>query len=404
MSVSMRRLVLVAVLLAASLVANGYFLFRAKGPAAMAAASTAGRSVPTDPGSLPQVASSADTAPRASVSSAILAWRGNPSAASLRELVTQLRAGGLPEHAVRATIEALASRHTRAQSDFARLPFWQQGYGGPRFNEEANAMNAARRELLAAVFGAEEFDPTDLDPIFRNVNYGNLPPAKIAALHQLERDYAEVSRAQLKGADGSAATDTFEGRLRLRLIEAERAKDVAALLTPEELRTWELRRSRAALNVIQGAKELDLTETEFAALLDLQRRHEAAIPMSAGPAETLAYLRGWTPPEEQLRQVLFGERLSTYLAATDPLYGAAAKFAQASSLTREHTDALYRLQLEAIAAFTSAEFSARATEAAPASAGDAALAPYYVRLETLLGPERARAYRPTLQRLLSGRR
>lgn len=330
----------------------------------------------------------------ASLGRAPSAWSGDFSAAALRQLGADLEASGLPPHAVRAALEAMISRHVRASSEFAQLPFWQQGYGGPRFKAEADKMNARIRELNRAVFGADDDSP-DLDPITRNVHFGDLPPAKIAALMKLERDYSEVYRSQLKNTDGSSAADTAEGRLRLRLIEDERMKDVAAALTPEEFKAWELRNSRPARNVIQGAKNTELSAAEYDALLEIQRAYEAAIPTSAGPAETVAALRGWAAPVEQLRAVLNDDRLYAYLEGADPLYGVAAKFAATNSLPREQTNALYQLQLDAVSAVAQAAGPAKAADFANTAAGRAVLAPFDARLTALLGAERAAIYRKT---------
>ena len=394
--------------LALSLAANAYLLLRssrggwvARNPGRADNPSSAARGAAT-----PGVGGTVETGPTESANtSGVVRWRGDYSAAALRQLTADLKAAGLPHHAVREAVEALISRHTRAASDFAKLPFWQQGYGGPRFRAEAEKMDAARRELIKEVLGADEANVSDLDPISRNVHFGNLPPEKIAALFKLERDYSEITREQYRGADGSRTADTAEGRLRLRLIEEERMRDIAAALSPEEFKAWEMRSSRAARNVIQGAKNIDLSDAEYAALLDIQRSYEASIPTTAGVDETTAYLRGWAAPLEQLRTVLPDDRLYAYLEATDPLYGAAAKFSQTAALPRAQTEQLYRLQLEAVTALSQAAGAMRPADFANTPAGQAALASFHLRLEALLGPERAATYRQTVvPKLFAGQR
>lgn len=392
--------------LALSLAANAYLLLR-PGLSGWSPqrpdASTS--SAPSARGHAQAGDSSATSSPDATAAPTTIRWRGDYSAAALRQLTADLEAAGLPHHAVREAVEALISRHTRAASDFAKLPFWQQGYGGPRFKAEADKMNAARRELIHEVLGADEVNVSDLDPISRNVHFGDLPPEKIAALFKLERDYSEITREQYRGADGSRTADTAEGRLRLRLIEEERLRDIAAALSPEEFKTWEMRSSRAARNVIQGAKNIDLSEAEYASLLEIQRTYEAGIPTTAGAEETTAFLRGWAAPIEQLRTVLPDDRLYTYLESTDPLYGAAAKFSQSAALPRAQTEQLYRLQLDAVNALAQAAGTTRPADFAATPAGQAALASFYTRLETLLGAERAAQYRQTVvPKLFAGQR
>jgi len=383
--------------LALSLSANAYLWLRpvnrtsggtaeSAPSAAPRISSAAGRAAQPD-----RLSDAAATSGAAKDSVPAVSWQGDYSAASLRQLAAELERAGIPEHAARAAVDAMISRHVRSRSEFAQLPFWQQGYGGPRFKAAADKMNADVRALTREVFGSDDGSP-DLDPITRNVHYGDLPPAKIAGILKLDRDYYEVYRSQLKNPDGSNAAETAEGRLRLRLIEEERAKDVAALLTPAEFREWEKRNSRPARNVIQGAKNTDISAAEYDALVEVQRNYEAGIT-TTGAAETIAALRGWVAPVEQLRTVLSDDRLYAYLEGADPLYGLASRFAATNSLPREQTNALYQLQLEAVSAIAHAAGTAKTADFANTAAGRTVLAPFEARLTTLLGPERAAAYR-----------
>lgn len=393
-------------LLATSLAANAYLLLRSRPPVSGASAANAPLSTGavSSPPSLAPVSHSAvgDDDERAA---GLARWTPDYSPASLRQLADRLRAAGLPRHAVRAAIEALVSRHTRTESEFAKLPFWQQGYGGKRFSAEADKMNAARRALLDEVLGPEDTDVASIDPIHRNVHYGNLPDEKIAALRKLERDYAEISREQRKNADGSNFYETPEGRLRFRLIEEERSRDAAAILTPAEYREWELRSTSPALTVIRGAKDIDVTPEEFAALFEIQKQFQQALPPESGAAESLGYFRGGAAPAEQIRTVLGDDRFYTYLEKTDPSYAVAAQFAQTSSLNREQTYALYQLQLAALAAVARIAAPGRTSDLANTPEGRAALAPFSARLEALLGRERAAEYRrTTVGKLFAGPR
>lgn len=389
--------ILLPALLAASLAANAYLMLRPR--AALIGSSAAqpplpAHAPPSGPSAGGASPSDARTAATDERTAALLArWTPDYSTKSLRRLADQLRAAGLPPHAVRAAIEALVSRHTRAESEFAKLPFWQQGYGGQRFSAEADKMNASRRALLDAVLGPEDTDVASLDPIHRNVHYGQLPDEKIAALRKLQRDYAEIARDQNKNPDGTNSHETPEGRRRLRLIEEERARDAAAILTPAEYREWELRSTLPSLTVIRGAKDIDVTPEEFAALFDIQKQYQGSLANESGAAESLAYFRGWAAPAEQIRTVLGDDRFYTYLEKTDPSYAVAAKFAQSSSLNRAQTYALYQLQLEALAAVSRTGAPGRTGDLANTPEGRAALAPFNARLETLLGRERAAEYR-----------
>lgn len=325
-------------------------------------------------------------------------WREPRKPEELRALADELRAAGFPPSSVRFLIASLIQRQVRGSSDFAQLPFWHQTGGGKVAREVIEKMNGEARTTEETVLGKREFDATELDPIARASRYGNLPDEKIEALMKIERDYGEVYWQQRRNADGGDATQSFEGRNRIRLIEEEKEKDLAAALSPEEFADYARRRSRAALAVIQGVADIEISESEYAALYETQRRYLASLPRTAGPEEASAYQHQWAAPAEQVRAILGDERFESYMARTDPVYGATAKFAQTNpALARSKVYELYQLQSAALLAAAQAGGSGRATELANTPEARAALAPFAAKLDALLGPELAAVYRKTPQ-------
>jgi hypothetical protein len=283
----------------------------------------------------------------------------------------------------------------RGTSDFSKLPFWHQTGGGKVAREVIDKMNTDVRATEEAVLGKHEFAAADLDPIGRASRFGNLSDEKIEALMKIERDYGEVYWQQRRNADGDA-TQSFEGRNRIRLIEEEKEKDIAAALSPEESADYARRRSRAALTVIHGVADIEISEQEYTALYETQRRYIASLPRVEGPAESAASLHQWAAPAEQVRAILGDERFDSYMSKTDPVYGAAAKFAQDNpALARAKVYELYQLQSAALLAAAQAGGSGAGSDLANTPEGRAALAPFAAKLDALLGPELAAAYRKT---------
>lgn len=348
-------------------------------PRGRAAASTANRSAPID---------AAANGRRGVV------WREPRKPEELRALADELRAAGFSEGNVRYLIGSLIQRQVRGASEFAKMPFWHQTGGGKVARATIEKMNAEAQAAQQAVLGQGEPDPADLDPIARSSRYGTLSDEKIALLDKVERDYGEVYWQQRRGAGNEDAMDTFEGRNRIRVIEEEKERDLAAVLTPEEFEDYSRRRSRAALTVIQGVADIAVSEEEYMALYQLQRRSFATLPRTPGTDEFVAYAHNAALPPEQVRTVLKDDRFYSYMEKTDPVYGAVAKFARSTpTLTRDQTYQLYQLQSAALLALAQTAGPGRQSDLANTPARQAAVAPFNAQLDALLGSSAAASYR-----------
>lgn len=368
---------------------------RASANPAGAAASNSVRDVNAEGGPIKDSLSAAagvDAASRRGV-----VWREPRKPEELRALADELRAAGFSEGNVRYLIGSLIQRQVRGASEFAKMPFWHQTGGGKMAREAIQKMNAEAQASQQAVLGEGEPDPADLDPIARSSRYGTLSDEKIALLTKIERDYGEVYWQQRRGANGEDAADTFEGRNRIRVIEEEKERDIAAVLTPEEFEDYARRRSRAALTVIQGVADIPVSEEEYMALYQLQRRSFDSLPRTPGPEESIVYAHHAALSPEQVRTVLTDDRFYSYMENTDPVYGAVAKFARSTpALTRDQTYQLYQLQSAAIHALARTAGPGQQSDLANTPAGRAALAPFNSQLDTLLGPAAAAAYRRSM--------
>ena len=106
-----------------------------------------------------------------------------------------------------------------------------------------------------------------------------LPPGKRAAVRRIDQDYAEL-RARF-GAGGIVLPSDQE---RLRLLAAERERDLAALLTPEERTAHELRFSPTAAVVRARYGEGLESEEEYRRVFALQRAFDARFPLETAAA------------------------------------------------------------------------------------------------------------------------
>lgn len=325
-------------------------------------------------------------------------WRKARTAEDWRQLADDLRAAGFPERDVRHLIERSIYLAQRDSSKLPKLPFWGQINGGKATRAEVEKVSRDSDTLRKSVFGKDGDDYVPTDPLFRNAMFGNLPDEKVQVLAKIERDYGEIYWQQRRGDEVEDALATFEGRSRIRLLEEEKERDIAAVLTPEEFEDFARRQSRAAKTVISGVSDIEVSDEEYNALYHIQRDALAAIPREAGPEEALAYARNSAAAAEEVRTVLGDDRFYSYMANTDPLYSAAAKFAKTNpGLTPATTHALYQLQLEAMTALARTTGAERTSDLANHPDGRAALAPFAAKLDALLGPQLAAAYRKTPQ-------
>ncbi len=165
-----------------------------------------------------------------------------------------------------------------------RTPDWNRLKSG-----ELQARQKAVRELqaeiqteLARITGEDHRVVEVTDNPWLARQYAGLPPAKAAALHRLQNDYLEMEQ------DFLAETQNFQlpaDRERLRLLRAERERDIAALLTPEERAAWELRASPTADRARGLATLYRATEEEYRELYSLQKAFDADFPFDDGLSE-----------------------------------------------------------------------------------------------------------------------
>jgi hypothetical protein len=314
------------------------------------------------------------------------------SVAGLRALAADLRAAGMPPDVYVRIIGSLLRERTHA--DLAALPFWKL-LG--RSAEARRTESAAGLELLRLqeeILGPEGTRTATLDPLERRRRYGSLPDDKIEKLLRIERDYAELNEDESSSFRvGSVALEEFEAHGgRRTALEKERLADVRAAVSPAEFAEWEFRNSAAAQRVQSALRGMTLTEPEYHALYAAQTAFEPEVGTAmiqlpnADPriAERSAM-------HDKIRATLGEERLDRYLINSDATYGGTSSFVdRQTGMARTHVYPLYQLQLEAS---DLRRRSAVTPGGAAVADPRAAWAELNTRLESLLGPERAAAYR-----------
>jgi hypothetical protein len=118
------------------------------------------------------------------------------------------------------------------------------------------------KQRLATLFGPEPSAPAS-PRIHSQAEF--LPEAKRLAVSQILRDYDEMAQGTRGNYRGMELASDAEKR---RFIDEERRKDLTAILTPEELRTYDLRNSSTANQLRWSMGTMKPSLAEYEAIYD----------------------------------------------------------------------------------------------------------------------------------------
>jgi hypothetical protein len=145
--------------------------------------------------------------------------------------------------------------------------WWRRAGAGPR--DQQNAERRALADALAAAFG-HDFGLGGGE----QSQFGFLSAEKRDALRRILQDYDEMFSKYSAGGIQLASD-----KEKLRLLKAERDRDIAALLTPEEKLAYEMRTSASANAVRNRYGDALESEDDFRKIYALQKAFDEKFPM-----------------------------------------------------------------------------------------------------------------------------
>jgi hypothetical protein len=285
----------------------------------------------------------------------------------------------------------------RAYAKVAEMPFWKLNANTRDVRKAQLEAGRELQRLYQELLGASGSQLALLDPTQRRERFGGLGDEKVAALLQIERDYGELA-AEIVPNGVMTREESEALQEQFKTLEKERLADMKAALGPEAYAEYERQNSNTAMVVMRGLRELQVTEEEYNALFAAQK--------ARAPDDGLNFISSNVDPatlpatyafNDQVRAILGEERAHTYLKSADSNYRRVAQFTEQQSLSPATTYQLYQLQNEAQLAMQQLR--------PPRSGGSGTVNPADVekarqtvtdlntRLETLLGTEKANAYR-----------
>ncbi|MCX6953225.1 MAG: hypothetical protein NTV51_13820 [Verrucomicrobia bacterium] len=270
-----------------------------------------------------------------------LLWSALDSA-DLKTLVAHLRAAGFSPIHIRAVVSAriearFAARRQEIAGTVTDTPYWKPeplGWNNnARFYEEMNQLFRERAAALRDVLGDDFFAESAAEATAeQRRRFGDLPTAKIALVQRVEDDYAEMISQIRAGMQGITLP---EDREKLALLEREKRADLAALLSPEELRDYEIRTSTIATRLRPALTVMDATEAEFRAIYALQEPLADRL-YPVGGVKGAAMSRARKEAEEivanQLATVLGPARAADFVRASSSDYQDLYRLAQRENL------------------------------------------------------------------------
>ncbi|HLP09189.1 MAG TPA: hypothetical protein VK178_13575 [Opitutaceae bacterium] len=320
-----------------------------------------------------------------------------PSGESARIFAQRLRAAGVPEHTARLLVgDALRGQYLERQRELigstAPGEFWKTAAAAADRDRQAELRALARehRDLLVELFGPDENAAAELERERRL--YGPLSPEKLERVDRIHADYGEMVEDVRTAAGGMLLPADRET---LALLEQERRKDVAALLSAEELELYDLQTSATARALRARLAAFAPSEKEFRALFALQRdfdeRHGAGGPLDESRQRERAVAANEL--DTRIHAALGGARYEEFRKTQDAGFRLAARLAERFGLPTRRAGDVY-----ALARTTQTRLAVlRDDKAISAEAARASLVELARdtggRLTTLLGVEGAELYR-----------
>ena len=282
-------------------------------------------------------------------------WKALVTGDQPADWVQSLRNAGFPDNIVRAIVSAqireryAARRAALLKNDDAQywIKTWNGWGGGDPASRAAlrELWRAERAEIKDALGDAYADSPEYQRMVQRQ--FGDLPKDKITALQTITEDYQELTSEIHQISNGVMLP---EDREKLIFLEKEKRADLAGLLTPEELQTYELRSSQTANNLRWQLSAFAPNEQEFRSIFALQRDFELQFPdrssNNSDEAAQKARSDAQTALDAQIKASLGEARYTDYQRAKDGNYQQVARLAERLALPKENAVAVYDLSKE----------------------------------------------------------
>ena len=254
----------------------------------------------------------------------------------MANLAAKLRGLGFSPSVIHAVLLAqIRDRYAVEREALFRanqVPFWRRQSVSAPLRDRLRQLEITRDQALASV-EAEVGAVPEEERLERLAAYGSIDPAKFASLRRMERDYQQMLQQ-----DSRRAKSSEELRAAVALLEANRAKDLAALLTPAEYEEYRQRNSESAHRLSDALAEVDVSDSEYHALFALEEAYDAkSRPLGqANPLQN--HEEALADYMDQGRELLGDDRFKRVLAAHDAAFRSQLEFVAATPGLKSGTE------------------------------------------------------------------
>jgi hypothetical protein len=266
-------------------------------------------------------------------------------------VIARLRAAGFPRYMLlaiaRAKVdEVLHDREVEIAGRMKLKPYWKG-----RFNDfdqsalaDLRAINKERSKMVEALVGTDPSDINPLGQVFAQGQSGGLPPETYKKVSAIRSDYEDMRQKIYAEANGFLMPEDNE---KLAYLAKQQEADLAGVLSPDELLTFQLNTSSTASMLRNNLAAFNPTEDEFKAIYKVQQDFNAQY---GSPDVQL------TPDQQQQRQahqadllasiqqVLSPDRFADYKTDTDPAYANVDRLVQQLNLPPDTTQQVVTMQ------------------------------------------------------------
>lgn len=265
-----------------------------------------------------------------------------------QDYIANLRAIGCPEETIRDIIKAdvdklYKSKSKELQPETEPFEYWKTGNAwmaamqpNPESMQAQSDLNKEKKNVLKTLLG-EDYEPETnwmesmavFDPFERMLD--SIPSSKRASIMEVYQKYA-MKQAEL--AQGGALDQ--EDMKNMAGIQQERNAELAQLLTPKELRDFELRMSETSMMLRSQMNGFQPTKEEFEQIFDLKKVMDdefGSYGMAYSDAESREqYQAAQKEFEQGVKSVLGEERFGDYKMAQDYSYQGIKKTAERNDI------------------------------------------------------------------------
>ena len=263
--------------------------------------------------------------------------------------IANLRAIGCPEDTIRDIITADVNKlfEDRRQSLFGtksnRLEYWKpwaqrraQAFDEERIRAQ-QALAREKRAVLKTLLGVELEEKAELltmTPLEEEFDF--LSAAKRTAVIEVEQQFAARRLKLLMGG-----MDINELRKLEKECQAQSQAQIAALLSPEELEDYQLRRSTTAGRMTWELAVFEPTEQEFREIFKLRSQVEDEFGLNRNDTLSSA---ATAKLEEGLKSLLGDTRYTEYERSQDSTYQTVRRVADKNGFDKEAANKIYELK------------------------------------------------------------